>query len=185
MRRAFLLGGVAVLVAGGALAGQRSRGGDSLRGGERSDAAAPVVQEIAPGVARAVINGSELTVRNDNAISFEEVIADYGSAQAYMAAVAMSEVLSTQGADGSVLYANGAVLTREMTETPEQRLEERMKQVLNMSQTVNGRSVVVFADGVVLSGMDERYPGSLTRSSIPKSSAGGVDIWADGAVVLD
>lgn len=182
MRRAILLGGVAVLVASGALAGQRSRGGDSLRGGERSDAAAPVVQEIAPGVARAVINGAQLTVRNDNAISLEEVMSEYGSPQRFMAAVLMSRTLSTVGADGSTVYANGYIGHEGVTETPEQKLDDRTQQVLNMSQTVNGQDVVVFADGYVMAGMDERQPGVLTRSSIPKSSAGGTDVWADGMV---
>lgn len=172
-----------LFVASASLAGQRTRGDETLRGNGSDNAAAPVVQEIAPGVARAVVNGQALQARRDGYISLEEVVTEYGTPQLYRAAMALSRVRSTQRADGTALYANNVVMSSALVEvSPEQQLEDRKQSARWMSQQVSGSTVTVFVDGSVMSGMDTRVPAMASRNNALKTSDGTRTIWADGAV---
>jgi hypothetical protein len=178
MRNALVLGGVVFLAAGVSLAGGRSRGGETLRaGGGSAEAAAPQVREISPGVAQAVINGQTLTARANNMVSLEEVMNEYGSPKMYTAAILLARMLSTQGPDGSMIYANNMVMAEGLAKTsPEQQLEARKQVMPWMSQDIGGATVTVFADNMTMVGMDPRTKNS--HPAVASTQNQGTMIWA-------
>lgn len=178
------MGGVVLLIAGSALAGQRSRGGDSMRGDVNNDAEQPVMQWIAPGVGQAVVNGVTLTANADGSVFLEEGVHPGRAAAQQALALVLS---SYNQATDQTSYANGVVVLDDASmKTPEELLAERLdprspKFVQNMTQNVGGENQTVFADGAVLV---EMGAGSSTanRSFCSKQNP---DICADGAILFE
>jgi hypothetical protein len=170
----------------------RSGGAEPGNTGETAPAAAmPQVTLIAPGVAQAVINGVNITVRQDGAIKLEDVLTEYGSPELYLGTMLQSSVLSTTGQDGETLFANGVVgyFSEWLGSLPmaptEYTLDDHKQLVPFSTQQIGGDEVTVFADGVVTRGQDERNPALAGRDNIPRSTAGSSIIWGDGVVMLD
>ena len=99
MRKTLLLGGLALLLAGTVFAGQRNRGGESVR--SRTDASFEGSNDG---------HSSLLSRRPDGVIALREVLEEYGSVHEFMRAIVLDEVVpSAPGPDGLTWYANGAM----------------------------------------------------------------------------
>jgi hypothetical protein len=165
MRKTFLLGGITLLLATVSLAGQRTRGGDSIRSDSRAEAVARTEgREIAPGVVVAKVNGVVTTVRENNAVVLEEVLGDFPSVEAYITAQALAGVRSMPSGNSKIL-ANGAHVLLEGYVEPEYlpwTVEQHKTQVASMEVEVNGQTATLFVDGVVGIDSDQRGP-QITR----------------------
>lgn len=159
-----LFGGVIFVVATGAFAGQRTRGGQSVRDGGTGSVAAPEFQEIAPGVAQRTVNGVTTTADSRNLIGLEDVIEAYGSIEQYKASVTTANMDGMPDGDrivfesGIVGYAEGYADPADLPADPAV-LQAAHQSKVGGSPIVdsNGNTAgVMFSDGMVGIGTDAR-----------------------------
>lgn len=188
MRKAFLLGGVALLIATVATASQPSRGdGPALRSDSEPS---HQYQMVADGVAQVTtLSGLVQTVRADGAISLE----DLGDTPILRHQWEESQrgIEGTRGLDGDLVSANGAIGRFADTvgtkyDVPTIASAETMVEVLKKTTVwVDTPDVMVFLNGVVLPGMDRRQPGWDSRQSMMSGTSPDGPVWADGSIDND
>lgn len=190
MRKLVFGAGLAFSVAGVAFAGERSRGtsGDSVTGGT-ADAVAPVIQEIAPGVARMSVGGIELTAVADGAVRLSDVVAEHGSLQRFLFNSAVINSAMINGGNGA-MFANGAVgmyadlLGPNPPVSPIITTAEQYKSVQGWTEMVVGTStIIMFQDGAVFNdgSLSSEPAWSRHASVVPSAVFGTGAIFADGA----
>jgi hypothetical protein len=193
MRKLMFGAGLACSFVGAAFAGERSRGtsGAVVVTGDTGTVTAPVIHEIAPGVAKISSGGFERTVRADGSIQLSESIQEYGTLDRYNFEMGVLNSAMATTRDGSRMYANGAVgffkdlLGSNPPALPEVVTAEEFKSVMAWTEMmVESKSVVVFANGAVFNdgSLSAEPEWSRHAQSVPSSSDGSSAVYADGTV---
>jgi len=189
MRKSFLLGGVALLIAAVSLAGQRTRGSERALRGDADEPAAVQFTEIEPGVALlTTVNGFTETVRADGSVKYDEVMAAFGSTERAALEVQMTLVPNRRGGDGELMFANGAVPYFADTVGDNGpaifSVEQHMQEVRWAEIGEGPTQQMLFADGVVTL---ETSPAKQTvsRTGIPGAPDGDGTMYVDGVVVTE
>jgi len=189
MRKAFLLGGVALLIAAVSLAGQRTRGGSgpSLRGDDGKRPAA--FREVGEGVVEFTTpSGFTATLHADGKVLYDETIAQFGSTERQATEIGLMHVENTVAPDGARISANGTVAyfaDLVGSRGPEIWTVESHKQVAAWAEVGSGPTArTLFADGVVTQATAPEQPWRLDQERNGGLSAqnGSDKIRADGAV---
>jgi hypothetical protein len=186
MRKTFLLGGVILLLASGSMAGQRTRGGDSVRGGGADSVAAPQAQEISSGVVSRTVGGLTVEADQANNIKLEDILAVHGSVDAWRAVQILSGIDSMPNGDETIL-GNNSVILLDGYASPSVlplTIERHKLSVDSMDTLVNGETVTTFVDNTVGLDTDMRSPW-LSRTGMPSVTDGDGEKYADGAVVFE
>lgn len=189
--RVMLCVGLALSLASVSTAGERSRGGSEGRQAIRSSSVdttavrtvdtTPMYQRVAPGVAKIVFGGLEQTVRADGMVSVEELIAEFGSVDAWRYRAKTAGAPVGVGAGGEELPASNVIWqdpgfvgqTYSVVRTPEDR-----KKVAMWGSTSDA---MMFADGMIAEGQ----PQSIVRTVPTMTGLNGEDIAADGMFRYD
>jgi hypothetical protein len=174
------------MLASSAVAGQRTRGGDSVRGGHDS-VAAPEIQEIAPGMVSRTVAGVVTIAQKQNIVNLEDVIRDYDSVEIWRAVQIFKDVDSVPSGSGDTVLSNGAIVALEgySSSAPTPLTIESYKATHDHLDTViNGDDVTVFKNGAVTMDSDQRSPWQF-RTGIPMVPNGGDFVHADGVTVLE
>jgi hypothetical protein len=160
MRKTFLLGGIALLLATVSWAGQRSRGGDSIRSGSRSSEAAARAEgrEIAPGVVVVNIGGVDSTANAANVVDYAQMLGGLSEAE-YLAQEAIAGLGTMPGTDGGLMTAGNHVFILPGF-VPDEILPWSIENhdVVGTEMTIGGVSVTTFADNAQSISMDVAAP---------------------------
>lgn len=179
--------GLALAVAGTAAGSERSRG--AADAGRTAVATETAWQQVSPGTAEVRRGETTLTVHADGRIDLDEVIAAYGSAEAYERAVLLATVPVTTGPDGGQVAANGAMfhsrdwMSQSDPGYPEAQTSEEYKSQSQWSTTsVNGVDVTVFADGAVFADQASSLGQAAQGNGPHVTGQNGEQIYANGSV---
>lgn len=188
MRKTFLLGGVALLIAAVSMAGQRTRGSERALRGDAGEPTANFI-EVAPGVAEVTtVNGFTATIRADGSVLYDEVIGEFETVERLAVEMTMTAVPNTTAADGNRMFADGSVAYFSDlvgSNGPDIFSVESHQQEVQWMEVGSGPTrQILFADGVVTTSTSpEELP--LSRDGIPNFPNGPETLYADGVVIAE